>query len=232
MQDANAIPSPWLRRIPMVLVLVLAAFGALVEVRSCFIERRMGDLTVFVRTAWAVRSGEDIYDVADEKGFHYQYAPLLGDPHDAPRRSTGRRGSHLGAAVPGDCGRLVRPQRLLLGDRGPLARICPGGARRRLDGRAAITRRALVVAAAGAGAGLSAADRAHADARASEPAAAAAALRHGDGDAARATSAIGFVAGRRHLSEADSRLPALYPLVRRDGRCLAGCAWAWSWAWV
>ena len=77
MQDANAIPSPWLRRIPIVLVLVLAAFGALVEVRSCFIERRMGDLTVFVRTAWAVRSGEDIYDVADEKGFHYQYAPLL-----------------------------------------------------------------------------------------------------------------------------------------------------------
>ena len=45
--------------------------------RSALIERRMGDLTVFVRTAWAVRSGEDLYDVADEKGFHYQYAPLL-----------------------------------------------------------------------------------------------------------------------------------------------------------
>ncbi|HVS39004.1 MAG TPA: glycosyltransferase family 87 protein [Gemmataceae bacterium] len=77
MLPADATPSPWLRRLPIMLVLVLAAFGALVEYRSCFIERRMGDLTVFVRTAWAVRSGEDIYDVADEKGFHYQYAPLL-----------------------------------------------------------------------------------------------------------------------------------------------------------
>ncbi len=77
-QDANATPSSWLRRLPILLVLVLLAFGAAVEYRSAFIpERRMGDLTVFVRTAWAVRSGEDIYDVADEKGFHYQYAPLL-----------------------------------------------------------------------------------------------------------------------------------------------------------
>jgi alpha-1,2-mannosyltransferase len=82
MQDADATlpvpqPSVWLRWLPAGLLVLVVAFGALVEFRSAFIERRMGDLTVFVRTAWAVRSGEDIYEVTDEKGFHYQYAPLL-----------------------------------------------------------------------------------------------------------------------------------------------------------
>jgi alpha-1,2-mannosyltransferase len=52
-------------------------FGGLVELRSAFLSRRMGDLTVFVRTAWAVRAGEDIYAVTDDNGYHYHYPPLL-----------------------------------------------------------------------------------------------------------------------------------------------------------
>ena len=30
-------------------------FGVLVELRSVYLQRRMGDLSVFLRTAWAVR---------------------------------------------------------------------------------------------------------------------------------------------------------------------------------
>lgn len=56
---------------------VTVAFGAIVELRSAFLTRRMGDLGVFLRAAWAVRSGEDIYAVTDTNGFHYHYPPLL-----------------------------------------------------------------------------------------------------------------------------------------------------------
>jgi hypothetical protein len=52
-------------------------FGVLVEMRSAFLKRRMGDLDVFVRTAWAVRTGQDIYSVTDNNHFHYHYPPLL-----------------------------------------------------------------------------------------------------------------------------------------------------------
>jgi hypothetical protein len=52
-------------------------FGVLVELRSAFLQRRMGDLDVFMRTAWAVRTGQDIYTVTDPNGFHYHYPPLL-----------------------------------------------------------------------------------------------------------------------------------------------------------
>ena len=197
MQAANATPSLWLRRLPIVLVLVLAAFGALVEYRSCFIERRMGDLTVFVRTAWAVRSGEDIYDVADEKGFHYQYAPLLAilmTPLADPPAGVDRTWVLPYPAITA-VWYILNVFFLAVAVHG-LASALEELARR-LDGRTTVAGRSLVAAAAGAGAGLPAADRAHADARTGEPAAAAAALRHGDGDAARAAAAIGLVAGRR-----------------------------------
>ena len=58
------------------LVAVLA-FGVLVEVRSAFLKRHMTDLGVYLRTAWALRAGEDIYDIADDNGWHYQYPPLF-----------------------------------------------------------------------------------------------------------------------------------------------------------
>jgi alpha-1,2-mannosyltransferase len=56
---------------------VIVVFGGLVEYRSAYLSQRMGDLSVFVRTAWALRVGQDIYSVTDEKGFHYHYPPLF-----------------------------------------------------------------------------------------------------------------------------------------------------------
>jgi hypothetical protein len=52
-------------------------FGGMVEKRSAFLHRRMGDLNVFLRAAWAVRAGQDIYTATDNGGFHYHYPPLL-----------------------------------------------------------------------------------------------------------------------------------------------------------
>ncbi len=57
-------------------VLVLG-FGGLVEMRSAFLSRRMGDLDCFLRAGWAVRVGGDLYEVTDDNGFHYNYPPLL-----------------------------------------------------------------------------------------------------------------------------------------------------------
>ncbi len=57
---------------------LLFFFGVLVEVRSAFIDRRMSDLTVFMRAGWAVRAGENIYHVSDEgNGWYYVYPPLF-----------------------------------------------------------------------------------------------------------------------------------------------------------
>lgn len=53
------------------------AFGALVLLRSALLPRRMGDWNVFTRAAWAVRAEADIYDVTDDNGFHYLYPPLF-----------------------------------------------------------------------------------------------------------------------------------------------------------
>ena len=68
---------PWQKRGLVLLLLVFVGFGVLVEVRSAFLKRRMGDLSVFMRAAWAVRSGEDLYQVTDENDFHYHYPPLF-----------------------------------------------------------------------------------------------------------------------------------------------------------
>jgi hypothetical protein len=60
-----------------VLAAAFVLFGAVVEVRSAFLHRRMGDLEVFLRAAWAVRAGADLYTVTDSKGFHYHYPPAF-----------------------------------------------------------------------------------------------------------------------------------------------------------
>jgi hypothetical protein len=54
----------------------LLLFGAHVEQRSAFLDRRMGDLDVFLRAAWAVRAGADLYEVTSENDWHYIYPPL------------------------------------------------------------------------------------------------------------------------------------------------------------
>jgi hypothetical protein len=58
-------------------LLALVGFGVLVEVRSAYLRRRMGDLSVYLRASWAVRAGVNIYDVTDENGWHYHYPPLF-----------------------------------------------------------------------------------------------------------------------------------------------------------
>lgn len=55
---------------------LLAAVGLMVEYRSAFLTRRMGDLDVFLRAAWAVQTDADLYKVASENGWHYIYPPL------------------------------------------------------------------------------------------------------------------------------------------------------------
>jgi hypothetical protein len=57
--------------------LVLIGFGVLVEVRTAFLSRRMGDLDCYLRAAWAVRTGNDLYSVVSDNGWHYNYPPLL-----------------------------------------------------------------------------------------------------------------------------------------------------------
>jgi alpha-1,2-mannosyltransferase len=57
-------------------LVVLLAFGAIVELRSAFLTRRMGDLGCYLRSAWAVRVGQDIYDITEENHWHYNYPPL------------------------------------------------------------------------------------------------------------------------------------------------------------
>jgi hypothetical protein len=86
--------SPWQRLGIAGLLCLVLAFGALVEFRTAFLQRRMGDLEVFLRAAWAVRAGQDIYTITDSKGFHYHYPPLfalllapLADPPPGAERS-------------------------------------------------------------------------------------------------------------------------------------------------
>src|SRR5438876_9234519 len=86
--------SRWQRGGLALCLVVVVLFGVLVEMRSAYLTRRMGDLGVFLRTAWAVRTGQDIYTVTDNNGYHYHYPPLfaillvpLADPPPGAERS-------------------------------------------------------------------------------------------------------------------------------------------------
>jgi hypothetical protein len=68
----------WWERLGLAAFFVLVlGFAGLVELRSAFLSRRKGDLDCYLRAAWAVRSGADLYEVTDDNGFHYNYPPLL-----------------------------------------------------------------------------------------------------------------------------------------------------------
>jgi alpha-1,2-mannosyltransferase len=55
---------------------LIVLFGGLVEYRSAFLQRRMGDLGCYIRAAWAVRAGVDMYGLVEDNGWHYNYPPL------------------------------------------------------------------------------------------------------------------------------------------------------------
>ncbi len=59
------------------LVAFLVGFGVFVEIRVAMTQKRRVDLDVCLRAAWAVRNGENPYRVTNEQGWHYNYPPLL-----------------------------------------------------------------------------------------------------------------------------------------------------------
>jgi hypothetical protein len=67
----------WTRLSAASLAVLFVAFGAVTLVRSAYQKVRKTDLTVYLRAAWAARTGEDIYAVTDEHGWHYHYPPTL-----------------------------------------------------------------------------------------------------------------------------------------------------------
>ena len=61
-----------------VLLAVVVSLGGIARYYALrLFPRRMGDWNVFTRAAWAIRAGADIYDVTDDNGFHYLYPPLF-----------------------------------------------------------------------------------------------------------------------------------------------------------
>ncbi len=67
----------WEKRGLIALLIGLVLLGGYTVKKSAFMSRRMGDLGCYVRAAWAVRVGEDLYQVRDDTRFHYNYPPLL-----------------------------------------------------------------------------------------------------------------------------------------------------------
>jgi alpha-1,2-mannosyltransferase len=59
------------------LAIAMVTFGFITEARSAFLKHHHTDLDVYLRAAWAVRKGLDIYTVVDEHNWHYHYPPLF-----------------------------------------------------------------------------------------------------------------------------------------------------------
>jgi alpha-1,2-mannosyltransferase len=74
--DATRPPARWEKGGLAFFVAILFVLGAYVEMRSAFLSRRMGDLDVFLRAAWAVRNDEDPYAITSDNDWHYIYPPL------------------------------------------------------------------------------------------------------------------------------------------------------------
>jgi hypothetical protein len=52
-------------------------YAVMTEIRSCFLSRRMTDFDVYLRAAWAARTGNDMYAVTDDNDWHYCYPPTF-----------------------------------------------------------------------------------------------------------------------------------------------------------
>jgi alpha-1,2-mannosyltransferase len=71
-------PARWERGALWLLLVVVVGFGVFVEVRSVFLKRRMGDLGVFLRAAWAARQGgAELYTISCDNHWHYCYPATL-----------------------------------------------------------------------------------------------------------------------------------------------------------
>lgn len=80
MQTENNASKP-LTRMQKIGVCLLLLFtlglGAVVELRGALQNTRKTDLGVYLRAAWAIRSGNDPYAISDNNGWHYVYPPLF-----------------------------------------------------------------------------------------------------------------------------------------------------------
>ena len=88
--DSAALwPTPIERKGIALFFLTALIFGGIVEMRSAFLQYRMTDLDVYLRAAWAVRTGHDLYAITDDRYLHYHYPPLFAilmiPLADAPR---------------------------------------------------------------------------------------------------------------------------------------------------
>ena len=60
-----------------ILFFFLLFFADIVQIRSAFLSRVMGDADCFFRAGWAAKVGKSIYEVTDPNGWHYNYPPLF-----------------------------------------------------------------------------------------------------------------------------------------------------------
>ncbi|MFO0833183.1 MAG: glycosyltransferase family 87 protein [Phycisphaerales bacterium] len=68
---------PWERTGILALLSLLLAFGFVTLHRSAFLDSRRTDADVYFRAAWALRTDQDPYTVADTNGWTYLYPPPL-----------------------------------------------------------------------------------------------------------------------------------------------------------
>ena len=59
------------------LLAVVILFGAMVEFRGALANRRMTDIGPYLRAAWSVRTGGDMYKITDDNDWHYLYPPVF-----------------------------------------------------------------------------------------------------------------------------------------------------------
>lgn len=69
--------SRWERSLLAALAALCVVFAGVTLARSAYMTRRMTDADVYFRAAWALRSGESPYRIADTNGWHYHYSPVL-----------------------------------------------------------------------------------------------------------------------------------------------------------
>jgi alpha-1,2-mannosyltransferase len=68
----------WWQRLGVLALLAgFVVLGVATENRSAFSADQMGDLAVYLRAAWAVRSDRNIYEITDHHAWHYHYPPCF-----------------------------------------------------------------------------------------------------------------------------------------------------------
>jgi hypothetical protein len=78
MADAGSLPlTRWQKCGIIALAVLLLGFGAEVVRHSAFLTRRQTDVVCYLRAAWAVRTGADLYAITEDNNWHYNYPPLF-----------------------------------------------------------------------------------------------------------------------------------------------------------